>query len=91
MNIIILIAVLAGLLYGCETGPSGRWAQAGRTDQQAQDDYAHCQKVAMQESGGQRSTDPFKESAVAEICMKRMGYTYYTYVKDQPKPSSSRY
>lgn len=42
MNI-MLIAVLAGLLYGCETGPSGRWVQAGRTDQEAEDDYAHCQ------------------------------------------------
>jgi len=89
MNI-MLIAVLAGLLSGCETGPSGRWAQAGRTSQEAQDDYAHCQKVAMQESEGQRSTDPFKESTVAENCMKRMGYTYYTYVKDEPKPSYSR-
>ena len=88
MNIRILIAVLAGLLYGCETGPSGRWVQAGRTDQEAQDDYAHCQKVAMQESEGQRSTDPFKESTVGEKCMKGMGYTY---VKDQPKPSYSRY
>ena len=85
---IILIAVLAGLLYGCETGPSGRWAQAGRTSQEAQDDYAHCQKVAMQESEGQRSTDPFKESTVGEKCMKGTGYTY---VKDQPKQSYSRY
>ena len=87
MNI-VLIAVLAGLLYGCETGPSGRWVQAGRTDQEAQDDYAHCQKVAMQESEGQRRTDPVKESTVGEKCMKGMGYTY---VKDQPKPSYSRY
>ena len=87
MNIMPL-AVLAGLLYGCETGPSGRWVQAGRTDQEAQDDYAQCQKVAMQESEGQRSTDPFKESTVGEKCMKGMGYTY---VKDQPKQSYSQY
>lgn len=45
-------------------------------------------KVAMQESEAQRSTDPFKESAVKENCMKRMGYLY---VKDQPKQSYSRY
>jgi len=85
---IIVIAVVAGLQYGCEPGPSGRWAQAGRTDQQAEDDYAHCQKLEMQESEGQRSTDPFKEGAVEEDCMEREGYTF---VKNQPKPSSSRY
>ncbi len=84
----LLIAVFAGLLYGCATGPSGHWVQAGRTDQQAEDDLAHCQKVGMQESEGQRSTDPFKEATVEENCMKRMGYTF---VKDQPKPSYSRY
>ena len=84
----MLIALLAALLYGCETGPSGRWVQPGKTDQEAQGDYAHCQNVAMQESEGQRSTDPFKESGVKEDCMKRMGYSY---VKDQPKQSYSRY
>jgi hypothetical protein len=42
----------------------------------------------MQESEGQRSTDPSKESAIVENCMKRMGYSY---VKDQPKQSYSRY
>lgn len=85
---VLLVAVLMGALFGCETGPSGRWVQAGRTDQQAQDDHAHCRKVAMQESDGQRTVDPFKETAVEESCMKRMGYTY---VKNQSTPPSSRY
>ena len=84
----MLIALLAALLYGCETRPSGRWVQSGKTDQEAQDDYAHCQKVAMQESQDKRSVEPFTEEAIKQQCMKRMGYTY---VKDQPKPSSSRY
>ena len=73
---ILLIAVLAGALFGCQTGPSGRWVQAGRTDLEAQADYGHCEKVAMQESEGMRSTDPFKETSIKESCMKRMGYEY---------------
>ena len=85
---ILLIAVLAGALLGCETGPSGRWVQAGRTDQEARDDYAHCQKVAMQEAQDKRSVEPFTEEAIKQQCMEREGYTY---IKDQPKPSSSRY
>jgi hypothetical protein len=85
---ILLIAVLMGALFGCQTGSSWRWVQAGRTDQQTEDDHAHCQKVAMQESDGQRSVDPFKEAIVEENCMRRMGYTY---VKNPPKPSSSQY
>jgi hypothetical protein len=85
---ILLIAVLVGALFGCETGSSGRWVQDGRTDEQALDDHTHCRKVAMQESDGQRSVDPFKEAVIEENCMKRMGYTY---VKNQPNPSSSRY
>ena len=82
---ILFITVLMGALVGCESGPSGRWVQNGRTDQQAEDDHAHCRKVAMQESDGQRSVDPFKESVVEENCMKRMGYQY---VKSQPTRSS---
>ena len=55
------------------------------TDQQAEDDHAHCRKVAMQESDGQRSVDPFKESVVEENCMKRIGYQY---VKSESTRSS---
>jgi len=79
---------LLSALVGCETAPSGRWVQNGRTDAEAQDDHAHCQKVAMQESDGQRSVEPFKEAALEENCMKRMGYTF---IRNQPKPSSSGY
>jgi hypothetical protein len=43
---ITLIAVFAGLLCGCVMGPSGHWVQAGRTDQEAQDDLC-----ALSESG----------------------------------------
>ena len=85
---ILLIAIAGVALFGCETGPSGQWVQNGRTAQQAEDDHAHCRKVAIQESDGQRSVDPFKETVVEENCMKRMGYTY---VKSQPNRASSRY
>jgi len=84
----MLIVVLAGLLWGCKTGPSGHWVQAGRTDQEAQDDLAHCEKVAYLDSQRNKTDEPFKEAQVEKNCMERMGYTY---VKDQPKPASSQY
>ncbi|WP_447985749.1 hypothetical protein [Nitrospira sp. Nam74] len=73
---ILFIAPLLVMFVGCQTSPSGHWTQAGKTDQDAQADYAHCEKVSMQEANGMRSTDVFKEDIIKEVCMKRMGYQY---------------
>lgn len=72
---VLRFTAFLGVLAGCATGPSGHWEQAGRTPPQIEDDEAHCRKVAMLESDGQRSVDPFKEAKVEESCMRRMGYT----------------
>ncbi len=73
---ILFIAAILSMLGGCQTNPSGQWIQAGKAEQDAQADYAHCEKVAMQEANGMRSTDVFKEDIIKENCMKRMGYQY---------------
>lgn len=71
--IIVLVLILLG---GCHTSLDGHWIQDGRTDQDSQSDYADCEKVAMQEANGMRSTDVFKEDIIKERCMKRLGYRY---------------
>jgi hypothetical protein len=81
---ILLITAAVVVLAGCESGPSGRWVQQGRTDAQTAEDLDHCEKVTMQESDGQRSVGPFKEAGVKQNCMERMGYRYVKYVS-QPK------
>jgi len=73
----LLLTVFVGMLSGCATAPpSGHWEQAGRTELETQDDHAHCEKVAMQESLRNKTDEPFKEAAVEKNCMERMGYTY---------------
>lgn len=56
----------AGLLACQSALDSQLWKQSGKTDQQVQEDYGHCEKVAMQEANGMRSTDVFKEDLVKE-------------------------
>jgi hypothetical protein len=73
MRLVIATALMM-LLWGCETGPSERWVQEGRTDAQAKSDYAQCEKDALHESNGMRSTDPFKEGIMIRNCMQKMGY-----------------
>ena len=74
MRKLFLIAITAGLL-SCQSAPEPQfWKQSGKTDQQGQEDYGHCEKVAMQEANGMRSTDVFKEDAIKEQCMRRLGY-----------------
>jgi len=73
----LLFPVLIGMLSGCAAAaPSGHWEQAGRTEVEIQDDHAHCEKVAMQESLRNKMDEPFKEAVVEKNCMERMGYTY---------------
>lgn len=71
---VLVLALI--LVWGCHTSPDGHWIQAGRTDHDSQSDYAECEKVAMQEANGMRSTDVFKEDIIKERCMKRLGYEY---------------
>jgi hypothetical protein len=70
MRDLLLLILLAGLV-ACQSVPDTQsWVKDGQSDQNRQDDYAHCEKVAMQESNGMRSTDVFKETAIKEQCMK---------------------
>jgi hypothetical protein len=71
----LMIGVLLAIC-GCESVPSGRWVQPERTEAQTKADYDHCEKVAMQEGGGMRSTDVFKEEQVRNNCMQRLGNRY---------------
>jgi len=74
MRKLFLIAMTLGL-FSCQSAPESQlWKQSGKTDQQGQEDYGHCEKVAMQEANGMRSTDVFKEDAIKEQCMRRLGY-----------------
>ena len=74
---LLCIAVVLGLLAGCESGPSGRWIQDGKTDLDAQQDYAQCERDAIFNSEGLRSVEPFKESMQKKSCMKQKGYKYF--------------
>jgi hypothetical protein len=69
-------------LYGCESVPSGRWEQPQRTDTQATEDLKHCEHVAILESDGQRSVEPFKKTIVVQNYIQRMGCKY---VKFEPE------
>ncbi len=74
MRKLLLIAMTLGL-FSCQSAPESQlWKQSGKTDLQVQEDYGHCEKVAMQEANGMRSTDVFKEDAIKEQCMRRLGY-----------------
>ena len=74
MRKLLLIAMTLGL-FSCQSTPDSQiWTQDGKSDQQLQDDYGSCEKVAMQEANGMRSTDVFKEDAIKEQCMRRLGY-----------------
>jgi hypothetical protein len=78
MRELLLIAVAAGLV-ACQNVPDSQpWTQSGKSEQQVQDDYGHCEKVAMQEANGMRSTDVCKEDAIKEHCMKRLGYVKHS-------------
>jgi len=70
------LTVFIGMLSGCATAPSGHWEQAGRTELETQDDFAHCEKVAYLDSQRNKTGEPFKEAQVEKNCMQRMGYTY---------------
>jgi Tfp pilus assembly protein PilP len=75
----LLLLMLLAVLVACQSAPDTQsWVQDGKSDQSLQDDYAHCEQVAMQESNGMRSTDVFKETAIKEQCMKRLGYVKRT-------------
>lgn len=70
------VAMLIGMLSGCATAPSGHWEQAGRTDLETQDDFAHCEKTAYLDSQRNKSDEPFKGPIIEKNCMQRLGYTY---------------
>jgi len=70
-----IVFLIVSAACGCASAPQAiQWTQAGKTTQETQSDYSHCEKVAMQESNAMRSTDPFKEDILKEQCMKRLGY-----------------
>ena len=75
----ILLILVAVMLAACDT--PGRWIKAGGTDLESQADYAHCEHIAMLDSEGMRSVEPFKEEIVKQNCMKKMGYAY---LRDTP-------
>jgi len=77
-----MVLGLVLMFYGCASAPSGQWVQPGRTQAETTEDFHHCEKVAMQESEGMRSTEPFKEDLIKQKCMQRMGYKW---VKTEPK------
>ncbi len=74
------VVMLMGLLSGCATAPTGHWEQIGRSEAETADDQAHCEKVAMQESMRNKSDEPFRETAIMNQCMGKMGYAF---VKNQ--------
>ncbi len=78
------IAVLIGLLSGCATAPTGHWEQAGRTEQETQDDFAHCEHVAYLDSQRNKTDEPFKGPQIEKNCMERMGYTYVKHSTNAP-------
>jgi hypothetical protein len=72
----LLTFALIGV-YGCATtNEPPPWTQSGKTTQEVQADYAHCEKVSQQESQGMRSTDPFKEDFIKDQCMRKLGYAH---------------
>ena len=75
MKAAIAFALLLSL-YGCDSVSSGHWVQSGYSDVQMTEDFRHCEKVAMLESDGQRSVEPFKEERIKQSCMERKGYSY---------------
>jgi hypothetical protein len=78
------LALFIGLLSGCATTPVGHWEQAGRTTQETNDDFAHCEHVAYLDSQRNKTDEPFKGPQIEKNCMERMGYTYVKHSKDMP-------
>jgi phosphopentomutase len=72
----VYVALLIGMLSGCATTPSGHWEQAGRTEQETQDDFAHCEQVAYLDSQRNKTDEPFKGPIIEKNCMQRLGYNY---------------
>jgi len=76
MVMLIVVGVALGL-SGCQAGPDPvlPFTQAGRSEAEVRSDFARCEKTAMLESNGMRSTDVFMETQMKDQCMKRLGYT----------------
>ncbi|HJT19737.1 MAG TPA: hypothetical protein VJ746_04675 [Nitrospira sp.] len=72
----VSVMVLVGMFLGCSTAPSGHWEQAGRTEAETRDDFAHCEQVAFLDSQRNKTDEPFKGAQIEKNCMQRMGYTY---------------
>jgi len=72
----VYVALLIGMLSGCATTPSGHWEQAGRTEQETQDDFVHCEKTAYLDSQRNKTDEPFKGPIIEKNCMQRLGYNY---------------